>query len=414
MSKQEYNDWYVYHLIQPSFFNHYHLSKRKVEALRYSGLNAHLLSFVNKAVYASNKQKLNEIKADGFLKLIITSNRKTALSPLLFFLSEIMKGKKLIIHALKVDTTLLCVIKHIPYLNKRLTIIQEFEGDKSSEFVYSVEYSEGSTPLENPKKIINKIKNNYFLLINKIKINCSDALILMSEEHKALINARSNQNNSVLILPTLPESERIFYDPEARKEIREKFNYNEKIVLIYTGNISCSWQRLEPMCKIVQQLSSRNMDIAFLLLVSPSDISIAQAAVEKYNIEKITIVDNILAEEVYKYLSAADIGLYLRHNHQMNNIVTSGKLGEYLAAGLPVISTGANASVLNKFMIENNLIIEINDNLTLTDKFIEVLDNKDRFLKSKRNYIQSIFYESFNMDEKLKIEYPEFIKNLMW
>ena len=43
--------------------------------------------------------------------------------------------------------------------------------------------------------------------------------------------------------------------------------------------------------------------------------------------------------EMINYLSAADLGISLRDFHPMNSIVTSGKIIDYLACGLPVITT---------------------------------------------------------------------------
>ena len=55
--------------------------------------------------------------------------------------------------------------------------------------------------------------------------------------------------------------------------------------------------------------------------------------------------------ELQYFLNAADIGVLLRHNHIMNNIVTSGKIRDYMACGLPIL-VGIDGEA--KALIENS------------------------------------------------------------
>jgi glycosyltransferase involved in cell wall biosynthesis len=82
------------------------------------------------------------------------------------------------------------------------------------------------------------------------------------------------------------------------------------------------------------------------------------------------------------YLSAADIALFLRHNHTMNQVVTSGKLGEYLAAGLPVVTTGANTDMLNNFIRLRRAGAFIPDSLQLSDENKQEISNLLQLSKS--------------------------------
>jgi glycosyltransferase involved in cell wall biosynthesis len=58
----------------------------------------------------------------------------------------------------------------------------------------------------------------------------------------------------------------------------------------------------------------------------------------------------------------------------MNQIVTSAKLGEYLAAGLPVITTGANAEILNDFIRRREAGVFVADSLEVTTAFLQELE----------------------------------------
>ena len=416
MKSKNYNKLDVYHLIQPNFFGHYHFYTRRVIALRESGLNAFLLSFVDKSSYEANIAKYHEAEESGLVKLIVISNKKTAHYALITFaIKELVKGRSLVFHTLKFNANILLLIKDLPVIYNRIKVIYEFEGDRSSEYSYVLVDFNCATGFKKIFKVKDKLKANLMITLDTIKVKRSNRLILMSQEHRELWDSRTNGKNTSFLFPSLPEKERIYFCPTARKEVRSELKLENKIVLIYTGNILCKWQRLEDMCNFVFSLSKYLNNIAFLLLVPQSNLEIAKSFVEKCNIEHITILQSVISDDIYKYLSAADLALFLRHNHTMSNIVTSGKLGEFLASGLPVISTGANASVINRFMENSDLLIDIPDSLIFDENFILILIEKIK--KSKmvldRQSLSNSFYSNFNMDVLIKDKYPNFVKTVI-
>lgn len=415
MDNTDYKEWDFYHLVQPYFFAHYHFYSRKIEALRKSNINAKLLSFVDKSMYENNISRYNDIEKDGLIELVVVSKKRFLIFSILFFtIGKILKNKKIAFHVLKVNILILYLIKYLPFFKSRIIIIQEFEGDAASEFLYTNEYVECPRPPEAPSGLLSKLK--YFKLIHfdKLRVNLADGLILMSQEHIDLWCKINKKIIKSLILPTLPEKERVYFDSEARESIRSKLCLREKTVIIYVGNVVCKWQRLDAMCRFVYKLHDINNSIVFFLLVREEDFSIAREALDRYGISEITILDNVSSGAIHKYMSAADIAVFLRHNHTMNSVVTSGKLGEYLATGLSVITTGANASILNEYMNERNISIKINDDLHLTNDIAERVSNKKLHLTNERSFLQSDFYENFDMNQALYLDYPAFVKGLIY
>lgn len=409
----------TYLLINPNFFSHFHLSKRKVASLAKSGIRAKVLTFVEKNLYRVNQEKYNYYEKSSLVKIIIYDKKQTQqLALLKFTLKEIIKGRKLIFHVLKFNAASLIVMKKNPYFNNRVKIIHEFEGDPSSEYLYSrVDYEQ----FRGLKKLLKKkhqVKAYIKLKTDQFKVKNSDGLIFMSSEQLALWEARTNKQLNSFILPTLPEAGRIKFSSEHRYTIRKNLKLNQKLVIIYIGNVSTKWQRLDSMCEFIFRLGSIFDKICFLCLVPDKDISIAEQAVSKNNIENKSIIKTIAPEDIYKYLSAADIALFLRHDHLMNNIVTSGKLGEFLASGLPVISTGANAAILNEFMIQENLMIKLSDNLSIDECLIESIrlysEEKDVNINKGTRLSKSYRFQSFfNIDDKLDKGYTSFIKSFI-
>lgn len=410
MSKQEYNDWYVYHLIQSEFFNHYHFYSRRTVALNKSGLNCTLISFVKRKKYLSNVDKYSEAT---LVQVVQTRNyipNNLALS--LFVVKELLKGRKLIFHVLRVNANSLLLLKSLPVINSRLKIIYEFEGDALSELDYTNEHSNINNHKSKFKAVKNKIKKGLVVYSDFVKMSTSNALILMSKEHVKMWENRIGKEFRSFIFPSLPEEERVYFCPISRDNIRKDLKIKNKKVLIYVGNIVCSWQRLDDMCRLVHELSYKVDDLLLILLVPDSNIKIAEKAVESFNINHLSIIKSVPADRIYKYMSASDIALYLRHDHAMNDIVTSGKLGEYLATGLPVISTGANASILNDYMQKEQCVIEINDKLEVTDEIVKLL-SQVKVSNERRSEFNKSFYEFFKTKDMLNKDYPAFIRKII-
>jgi len=107
--------------------------------------------------------------------------------------------------------------------------------------------------------------------------------------------------------------------------------------------------------------------------------------------------------------------MFLRHDHTMNKIVTSGKLGEYLAAGLPVITTGNNAAVLNDLIKELNAGHFIQDDFTIDESLLTFMS--ERLIKKdsaeSRLKISSETLKRFSEPSDPFTDYSNFIKNVL-
>jgi len=371
------HDWKIYHLVQPYFFAHQHFHERKVQALKKSGLEARILSFVPKAIYQKNIKRYEELEKNTLIEVkLIPTGRVHSIYLFLFILLKLIKGEKLLIHSLRVKPTSIILLRLFPFLNSRLRYVQEYEGDKASEFAYAREYQEVPRPSEKPVKLKNKLKYYYYLFIDGIYVKCADGLVLMSKEHAELWEKRLNRKLNTTFLPTVPDFNSIRFSNEYRSEIRSDLELKNNLVLVYVGNIVSPWQRLDAMCKFVSELSNYQYDIKFLTLVRTDDIYLMNQTAKKYGIENITIVNTVGHKDVYKYLSAADIALFLRHDHSMNRVVTSAKLGEYLAAGLSIITTGSNAGFLNNLIKELGAGFFVHDDVSINDELLSFLDDR--------------------------------------
>lgn len=373
---------HVYHVTQPYFFAHHHLHRRKIEVLRDAGLNATCLAFVPESLYQENESRYRDAIESGWTKIIrVPSEKDTNRVAFRFFTKEAFLKRRVLIHSLRFDPTPIIKARSIPFLGKKIKHLLEYEGHQPAELIYQAAFSENPRPPEAPPP---NIKESYQqMLAEQIShVNHADALVLMSKEHEALWRRLTPKCPAVIHLPTLPAPKRVRFCQQSRDQIREELGISDRNVFVYAGNIICKWQRFERMCQFMQTLHSSDRRAWFLVLSRFDDIKLAQELLTIYGLEKLSCVLTVPESQMGKYLSAADIALFLRHNHTMNQVVTSGKLGEYLAAGLPVVTTGANTDMLNNFIRLRKAGTFIPDNLQLTDEIKQEISTLLQLSKS--------------------------------
>ncbi len=405
----------IYHLVQPYFFAHHHFHRRKIEALRKAGFDAWGLAFIPEKTFQQQKAKYKECINDGVMKIIRIGNEKNRNTRLIFFfLIETIIRNGILVHVLRNDPSPLITLRKWPFIRKKIKYIIEYEGDTPFELVYQSAYIEDPRPpIEPPLNI--KAAYDRILKEQKEYVRKADGVLLMSYEQIKLWEDRLTVPLRTCWLPSLSDPSRIKFDEKKRQEIRNHLGITDKLVLVYVGNAICKWQRFDKMCSFISNLIKIDSSIWFLAIVRYDDLDLAQESIIRYGLESCTTLQNVSSDEVTNYLSAADIALYLRHVHPMNLVVTSGKLGEYLSAGLQLITTGANAEILNEFIQKKQSGIFIEDSLEIDDRFIsEFKKIKARSMDTEwRKWLSLEMTKSFGNENDPFCAYVPFIRDII-
>jgi hypothetical protein len=113
----------------------------------------------------------------------------------------------------------------------------------------------------------------------------------------------------------------------------------DALVFAYAGSMA-DWQCGPEMITLFSHLHRFDSRCRFLLLVPTSDhakvVHLAQAASLP---ETAYVLQSVTHDEVPARLATAHMGLLLRHTDVVNAVSSPTKFGEYLAAGLPVLTT---------------------------------------------------------------------------
>jgi len=178
--------------------------------------------------------------------------------------------------------------------------------------------------------------------VERLMFRNADALIVLTEALKAELviagSAPRDRLPDIDVIPCCVPVERFALDADRRQAERLRRRWDGRRVLAYVGKLG-AWYLVEEMARffaIAHQEDSR----FFLQVLTQSEpypmrgaLEIAGVPVDAYDI------DYVEPAEIPRVLPAADAGISFRIASRASLGVSPAKVAEYLAAGLPVVST---------------------------------------------------------------------------
>jgi len=158
---------------------------------------------------------------------------------------------------------------------------------------------------------------------------------------------------SVILCGVSPES---IAQGEPKKKSLHKHNH---IRLVYSGTLD-GWTSPELLAETYRQILKNNTKHNFVLnIYTTSNHELIQKALLIAGIQSNQYaIQRLKSDEVATKLIENDIGILVREKTIVNEVSFPVKLGEYLAAGLPVVINSALVGA-GKFIVENNVGIVI-------------------------------------------------------
>jgi glycosyltransferase involved in cell wall biosynthesis len=172
----------------------------------------------------------------------------------------------------------------------------------------------------------------------KKAIKRSDAIVVLTQKVDAQLKKSINSSKEVLIktIPCCVDLQMFNYNDN--RNLKESMGLSEKSVLIYSGSVG-TYNLLSEMFDFFKEALKQIPNAHFLILTQHKD-AVENLIVERKDIdkEKITIT-YVPQEKLPLFLSTGDVGLVFRRTSPTAIAASPTKFGEYLACGLPVIST---------------------------------------------------------------------------
>ncbi len=195
----------------------------------------------------------------------------------------------------------------------------------------------GVVGLEHQLDMGSNIKSRVISYLERQECRRADRLATVSQNlgmHLRQLTGRSD----MVVIPSCVDENRFSFDSSARSELRAVLGLDEtSILLCYSGGTS-AWQRIGDIVSLLKQVCLADPRCRALFLTTGQE-EVSRLLNEEQFPEGRAFVLGAPHNEVHRYLSAADLGIIMRHDTTVNNVASPVKVGEYLACGLPVILT---------------------------------------------------------------------------
>jgi len=255
----------------------------------------------------------------------------------------------------------------------KTSFIWDCRGDAESEFLHRA---------GNSKSVIYRLFLKYQAASKRkharlAAIGCDKAMFVTKELRDSVGN--EIEDKQFAIIPCVASERMFYYSKELRNETRDKYCFSENdIVIVYCGNTQ-KYQCYEESIDLFKKLRHKNNNVK-LLIVTPELHTALEPLMSLP--EESYILTSSAFDETNAILNAADYGLLIRENIQLNRVASPVKFAEYSLAGLPVIMSD---SVPSSYEIAKNIgnlceykngeirLMQVYDRQAVANKYKEVL-----------------------------------------
>jgi glycosyltransferase involved in cell wall biosynthesis len=134
------------------------------------------------------------------------------------------------------------------------------------------------------------------------------------------------------------DGETFRFDESSMIQKKKELKLEDKFIFVYTGNMHY-YQFLEGTVKFYSQFLARHED-AFFIIITEHDSTKFRSLLEKYNIPEANyLIKSLPQNEISNLQQIADVGFLLREDLPLNHHSFPTKFAEYLASGVPVLTT---------------------------------------------------------------------------
>ena len=257
-------------------------------------------------------------------------------------------------------------------------------------------------------KIVYKSKNYNFWLKEEQKLLANAAFV--SVVSKSMITYfTSVLDRRIMYCPIIANFDILRFCNDYRSKIRVEFGWESKRIYVYSGSLGLYGINKDYLAKLIILIRSFDTNCAFMFLVSNSAKEV-HLLLNQCNLDAETVyIADVKYEDMYKYLSAADIGIHALPRQLDSSTRLGTKVVEYWSAGLPVLindNVGEAANLVHDLKLGKVLNLEYKYSKEEFENVLFFLDSMNR--SSIRARTQSLFDVS-QISQRYKDIYNEIV-----
>lgn len=223
----------------------------------------------------------------------------------------------------------------------------------------------------------------------------ADYVLCQSDEMKRYIVSNYGvQPDKICVYRCGYDANLFRHDRSARSQTRKELGIGEEdILFVYSGGMH-KWQKVDDSLRLFNNYHHYNSKSKMLVLTGDGDMLSEMMSQEEFSsIRDVVVSTSVPFQSVPTYLNACDVAFLIRDNHVMNAVASPTKLAEYLACGLPVIS-----SEVSKYWVEKEAeqYLLMADSKTINEDIDNVISSVDR----SKVALYAINYLSLDIDRE--------------
>ncbi|MBN2590093.1 MAG: glycosyltransferase family 4 protein [Sedimentisphaerales bacterium] len=243
--------------------------------------------------------------------------------------------------------------------------------------------------------IKNRVMIRMLLWLEKLIYKQSSAIVALSPGMAEGIRKVVGDKKHIEVVPNSCDTD--FFKPEIDgSQIREKYGWNEKFVLLHFGAMG-RVNNLEFVLEAAQKLRD-NKAIHFVLAGNGSQKETLRDKINNLNLNNVEILDAIPKHELADFVAACDVSLVTIANYKILERNSANKFFDSLSAGKPVL---LNYSGWQRDILEDNKCGSGCDLCNL-EQFIEKIQylelHKDEIKQMGQN-ARKVALEQFSRDK---------------
>ncbi|OAI38751.1 hypothetical protein AYO39_00810 [Actinobacteria bacterium SCGC AG-212-D09] len=304
-----------------------------LRGLAAAGHEIHLLTFETGRLERWRRRRLREsLAGDGIRWYGLRYHKRPSLPATVF---DVVAGA---LYAtaivLKHDLDVLHARSHVPAAmamiaqrllgRRRPALIFDVRGLMADEYVDAGRWQPGGLPFRITK------------WVERVALRRADGVVVLTERTRRSLFG-DGERPSVFVIPCCADLDALERGSADRARIRAELDLQEELVMTYVGKFG-GWYMADRMAEFFAVAQERFESLHFMILTQSDRIEI-ERELQRHGADGRFTIASVPPELVGGYLAAADFGISFIAPAPSKASSSPTKIGEYLGAGLPVLST---------------------------------------------------------------------------